>query len=170
MKTPLAISAATILLVACATFGTSAPSARATLSPASGSQAQGRLTFTQVAPERVRVTGDIKGHQEGLKGFHIHEKGDCSAPDAMSAGGHFNPANRQHASSPTTGHAGDMGNLTFDSFGSARVDTVLDGLSVSRDAPNGIIGRAVVVHMQTDDLKTDPTGNAGARAACGVIG
>jgi Cu-Zn family superoxide dismutase len=170
MKTMLATTTSIILLAACATSGTSGPSASATLSPASGSQVQGRLTFTQVGPERVRVTGNITGHQGGPKGFHVHEKGDCSAPDAMSAGGHFNPAKRQHASSPTTGHAGDMGNLTFDSAGSARVDTVLDGLSVSRDAPNGIIGRAVIVHMQTDDLKTDPTGNAGARAACGVIG
>jgi Cu-Zn family superoxide dismutase len=164
------MSASLVVLAACATGSASGPSARATLQPASGSQVQGQLTFTQAGPDRVRVTGNISGHQPGLKGFHIHEKGDCSAPDAMSAGGHFNPAKRQHASSPATGHAGDMGNLTFDAFGSARVDTVLDGLTVSRDAPNGIIGRAVVVHMQTDDLKTDPTGNAGARVACGVIG
>ena len=70
---------------------------------------------------------------------------------------------------PTAGHAGDMGNLTFNESGRAAIDMVLDGLTVSRDAPNGIIGRAVVVHMQPDDLKTDPTGNAGGRAACGVI-
>jgi Cu-Zn family superoxide dismutase len=76
----------------------------------------------------------------------------------------------QHGSSPTTGHTGDMGNLTFDGSGRARIDTVLEGISVSGDAPNGIIGRAVVIHAATDDLKTDPTGNAGGRVACGVIG
>jgi len=67
------------------------------------------------------------------------------------------------------GHAGDMGNLTFNDSGRAAIDMVLEGLSVSRDAPNGVIGRAVVVHMQPDDLQSDPTGNAGGRAACGVI-
>jgi Cu-Zn family superoxide dismutase len=170
MKHTLTLVASSVLLAACATSGTPGPSASATLRPASGSQVQGQLTFTQVGPERVRVTGSIAGHQSGPKGFHIHEKGDCSAPDATSAGGHLNPGKKQHASSPAAGHAGDMGNLTFDASGRGRVDTVLDGLSVSRDAPNGIIGRAVIVHMQTDDLKTDPTGNAGARAACGVIG
>ena len=118
----------------------------------------------------MRVTGDITGHTPGQKGFHIHEKGDCSAPDAMSAGGHFNPTKAKHGGSPTTGHAGDMGNITFDASGGTTIDMVLEGLSLSRDAPNGIIGRAVVVHMQPDDLKTDPTGNAGGRAACGVIG
>ena len=170
MKTILAMSASILALAACATSSTSGPSATTTLRPASGSQVQGQLTFTQLAADRVRVTGDISGHQPGAKGFHIHEKGDCSAPDATSAGGHFNPTKAQHGATPRTGHAGDMGNITFDASGRARVDLVLEGLSVSRDAPNGIIGRAVVVHMQTDDLKTDPTGNAGGRAACGVIG
>ena len=169
MKTIFAISASVLMLAACATPSTSGPSVTTTLRPASGTQVQGRLTFTQLATDRVRVTGDISGHQPGVKGFHIHEKGDCSAPDATSAGGHFNPGKMQHGATPKTGHAGDMGNLTFDASGRARVDMVLEGLSVSRDAPNGIIGRAVVVHMQTDDLKTDPTGNAGGRAACGVI-
>ena len=170
MKKTIALSAAIFVVAGCAAPTASGPSATAALSPASGSKVQGQLTFTQVGRDRVRVTGDISGHQAGPKGFHIHEKGDCSAPDAMSAGGHFNPAKRQHGASPTTGHAGDMGNLTFDASGRARVDMVLDGLSVSRDSPTGIIGRAVIVHVQTDDLKTDPTGNAGGRVACGVIG
>jgi Cu-Zn family superoxide dismutase len=170
MKTIFAMSASVLILAACATSSTSGPSATTTLRPASGSQVQGQLTFTQLASDRVRVTGDISGHQPGAKGFHIHEKGDCSAPDATSAGGHFNPMKAQHGATPKSGHAGDMGNLTFDASGRARVDQILEGLSVSRTAPNGIIGRAVVVHMQTDDLKTDPTGNAGGRAACGVIG
>ena len=168
-KTAYTLAASALLLGACATTDMEGPRASAAVRPASGSNVSGNVTFTQVGENRVRVTGAVTGHSPGLKGFHIHEKGDCSAPDAMSAGGHFNPMKMQHGGSPMTGHAGDMGNLTFDSSGRANVDIVLQGVSVSRDAPNGIIGRAVVVHAQPDDLKTDPTGNAGARAGCGVI-
>jgi Cu-Zn family superoxide dismutase len=157
------------LLGACTMMGMGEPAATATLSPASGSEVRGNITFTQAGPNRVRVSGTVSGHTAGLKGFHIHEKGDCSAPDAMSAGGHFNPMKAKHGATPAAGHAGDMGNLSFNDFGSATINMVLEGISVSADAPNGIIGRAVVVHMQADDLKTDPTGNAGGRAACGVI-
>jgi Cu-Zn family superoxide dismutase len=130
----------------------------------------GELKFTQVGANRVRVTGEIAGHSAGPKGIHIHEKGDCSAPDAKSAGAHFNPTSARHGASPMTGHAGDMGNITFSDTGKANVDMVLEGLTVSTDAKNGIMGRAVVVHMAADDLKTDPAGNSGDRAACGVIG
>lgn len=171
MTRTFGIAASVLLLAACDTLQSgSAPTATATLRPASGSQVQGQLTFTQVGANRVRVTGEVTGHQSGLKGFHIHEKGDCSAPDATSAGGHFNPNKTKHGVSPAVGHAGDMGNLAFADSGRAKIDTTFEGLSVSRDAPNGIVGRAVIVHMQADDLKTDPTGNAGGRAACGVIG
>jgi Cu-Zn family superoxide dismutase len=172
MNRKISSAALSLLFVAaCATTSDdgAGPTAKASLRPASGSKVQGEVTFTQIAANRVRVTGTVTGHQSGPRGFHIHEKGDCSAPDATSAGGHFNPASAQHGPSPTAGHAGDMGNITFDSQGNAKIDKILDGLSVSRDAKNGIIGRAVVVHMGTDDLKTDPTGNAGSRVACGVI-
>jgi Cu-Zn family superoxide dismutase len=166
----VALTALLVLLEGCAAISqTAEPKATATLRPASGSQASGKVIFTQVGPNRVRAVGEVAGHGPGLKGFHIHEKGDCSAPDAMSAGGHFNPTKAAHGSSPTTGHAGDMGNIRFNDSGIAVIDVVLEGLAVSADAPNGIIGRAVIVHMQPDDLKTDPTGNAGQRAACGVI-
>jgi len=170
MKKTIGVTAVLLVFAGCASMSDTGPQATAALRSASGSQVGGAVTFTQVGPNRVRASGEITGHQPGIKGFHIHEKGDCSAPDAMSAGGHFNPAKAKHGPSPTAGHAGDMGNLTFDAYGKATFNMVLEGLSVSRDAPNGIIGRAVVVHMQADDLKTDPTGNAGARAACGVIG
>ena len=169
MKTIVSLSAVAVLVAACAAPETKGPTASAVIRPASGSQVHGEVTFTQIGPDRVRVGGEIGGHASGPKGFHIHEKGDCSAPDAMSAGGHFNPMKRAHGATPTTGHAGDMGNLTFNEYGKATINMVIEGVSVSKDAPNGIIGRAVVVHMSPDDLKTDPTGNAGARAACGVI-
>jgi Cu-Zn family superoxide dismutase len=160
--------ASLLLLGACAWPGSEAPSASAVLSPASGSQVRGNIKFAQAGQNRVHVSGEISGHSPGPKGFHIHEKGDCSAPDAMSAGGHFNPAKAKHGATPTAGHAGDMGNVVFNDAGRATINMVLEGISV-QDAQNGVIGRAVVVHMQPDDLKTDPTGNAGGRAACGVI-
>lgn len=168
-KTAYLLAASALVLGACASSDPEGPRATAAVRPASGSNVSGNLTFTQVGKDRVRVTGEITGHSPGSKGFHIHEKGDCSAPDAMSAGGHFNPLKKTHGASTTTGHAGDMGNLTFDTSGRATVHMVLEGISVNRDAPNGIVGRAVVVHAQPDDLKTDPTGNAGGRSGCGVI-
>ncbi len=168
MKKTLFAGLSLLVLGACADMSMkSGPSASADLQPASGSQVRGRVTFTQ-AGDRVHVTGDISGHSAGRKGFHIHEKGDCSAPDAMSAAGHYNPTNAKHGA-PGAGHAGDLGNITFDASGKALIDAMVSGIKVSSAAPDGIIGRAVIVHMQEDDLKTDPTGNAGGRAACGVI-
>ena len=167
MKTPI-FAALALALAACAsTPEPSAPSASVTLRPASGTKVSGSLKFTQDG-DRVRVTGEVTGHAAGAKGFHIHEKGDCSAPDATSAGGHFNPAKARHGA-PGAGHAGDLGNLVFDESGKAVVNMTVSGISVTKEAPNGIIGRAVIVHVATDDLKSDPTGNAGGRGACGVI-
>ena len=170
MKKTLCAAATLLVLAACASTPEGGQTATARLQSASGSKVQGQITFTQAGPNRVRVTGEVTGHQPGMKGFHIHEKGDCSAPDAMSAGGHFNPQGAKHGATPAVGHAGDLGNLTFSDGGRATIDTTFEGLTLDRNAPNGIIGRAVVVHMSPDDLKTDPTGNAGGRAACGVIG
>jgi Cu-Zn family superoxide dismutase len=170
MKHIVSCAAAVALLGACASTpegGTTAASAH--LSPASGSKVQGHITFTQVGPNRVRVHGEVTGHQSGMKGFHIHEKGDCSAPDATSAGGHFNPQGAKHGPTPAVGHVGDLGNLTFSDAGRATVDVTYEGLTLNRDAANGILGRAVIVHAAPDDTKTDPTGNAGGRVACGVI-
>ena len=169
MKKTFGIAASALLLSACAWSETGGPSATATLSPASGSNVRGNVTFTQAGQNRVRISGEISGHSPGPKGFHIHEKGDCSAPDAMSAGGHFNPSKAKHGPTPVAGHAGDMGNVVFNDAGRATINMVLEGISLNRDAPNDIIGRAVVVHIQPDDLKTDPAGNAGTRVACGVI-
>ena len=145
-------------------------SASATLEPRSGSQVRGTVTFTQVGPDIVRVAGNFSGHTKGAKGFHIHEKGDCSDPAGMSTGGHFNPGKHKHGGPyEPERHAGDLGNLTFDDKGNATTNFVVGGISVSKDKADGIIGRAVIVHANTDDLETDPTGNAGGRVACGII-
>ena len=170
MKTLIAVASCT-LLCACSTLASlkgqsEGPSANARLQSRSGSTVTGSLRFTQFG-DRVRITGDIAGHRRGKKAFHIHEKGDCSSADAMSAGGHFNPGKTTHGA-PGAGHAGDLGNLTFDEYG-ASLNLMVSGIAVSTSAPNGIIGRAVIVHAEEDDFKTDPTGNAGGRVACGVI-
>ena len=86
----------------------------------------------------------------------------------MSSGGHFNPAKSKHGA-PCAGHAGDFGNIVFDDYGAATVRMTVSGIAVNKSDANGIIGRAVIIHAQADDLKTDPTGNAGGRVACGVI-
>jgi superoxide dismutase, Cu-Zn family len=137
------------------------------LAPTANQTARGEVTFT-AEPGGVHVVGSFSGLVFGEHGFHVHEKGDCSAPDGTSAGGHFNPATKPHAAREAAErHAGDLGNLKADPYGLARVDFVDSTLSLS--GPDSIIGKAVIVHEKADDFKTQPTGNAGARQACGVI-
>lgn len=141
----------------------------AQLAPKSGSTTQGKVTFTQHG-DHVMVKADVTGLTPNSEhGFHVHEKGDCSAPDAMSAGGHFNPAAKPHGSSAMPDHhAGDMPNLKADASGRAQATFPLSGVTVA-PGPNSVVGRAAVVHKDPDDYKTQPTGNSGGRIACGVI-
>jgi len=175
MKRAFILASCALLLAACAaTPEQQAPSAVAKLDSKGGSQVRGEIKFTQVG-SRVRIEGEVTGLAPGPKGFHIHEKGDCSAADATSAGGHFDPQGPKNWSTRHGGpytaerHAGDLGNIVFDQNGKAAVNMMVGGIAVD-SGPIGILGRAAVVHFQADDLKTDPTGDAGARAACGVIG
>ncbi|HEX8679556.1 MAG TPA: superoxide dismutase family protein [Chthoniobacterales bacterium] len=141
----------------------------AVLAPTQGSKVMGTVTFTK-SSDGVRVVADLTGLTPGKHGFHIHEFGDCSDPKAESAGGHFNPTKHSHAGPEASErHAGDMGNIDADASGKARVDVTLKNVSMDDD-DNSIIGHAVIVHEKEDDLKTQPTGNAGGRLACGVIG
>ena len=140
--------------------------AAAQLEAKSGSQVTGTVMFTKTGDE-VQVVADVQNLKPGKHGFHIHEKADCSAPDAASAGGHFNPT-QQHHGGPTNleHHAGDLGNIVADASGKAHLDWK-GKLSLS--GKDSIIGRSAVVHEKEDDLKTDPAGNSGARIACGTI-
>lgn len=144
-----------------------AKQAVAEIHPASNSTVSGRVVFVQ-EKEGIRVIADLKGLKPGVHGFHIHEKGDCSAPDATSAGAHFNPTNEPHASPDAEKrHVGDLGNITADKDGHAtleRLDKVL-----TFEGPNSIMGKSVIVHEKEDDFTTQPTGNAGGRIGCGVI-
>ncbi|WP_423198220.1 MULTISPECIES: superoxide dismutase family protein [unclassified Cupriavidus] len=147
-----------------------ASKATAALMPKSGTNTAGRVNFDQQTGGGTLVTVQVSGLAPGsVHGFHVHEKGDCSAPDAMSAGGHFNPTGKQHGQM-TMGehHAGDMNNLTADASGNVRVQFVMADVTVT-PGPASVVGRAVVVHKDPDDYRTQPTGNSGGRIACGVI-
>lgn len=141
----------------------------AVIHPTAGNNVTGMVTFTQ-AGNRVIVVADVQGlPPNSTHGFHVHENGDCSAPDATSAGGHFNPERHPHAGPDTPSrHAGDLGNLEADSRGRAYKRMTVDNLTVA-NGPDAVLGRAVIVHEKMDDFKTQPTGNAGARVACGVV-
>jgi len=140
----------------------------AIMNPTQGSKVNGTVSFEKTG-KGIHVTADIEGLSPGPHGFHIHEFGDCSSPDAASAGGHFNPTDMPHGG-PTADkhHAGDLGNIEADKTGHARME-ITDNM-LSMEGPNSIIGRSVIVHAQADDYKTQPTGGSGARVACGVIG
>ena len=155
---------------AVATAKSTASRATVVLAPASGSLVSGTLTLMPMG-DGVHMTGEVGGLKPGdTRGFHIHEKGDCSAADASTAGGHFNPAAQAHGrSGQGAHHAGDTDNIVADAKGVARIDAHVTGVTLGGGAGNDIAGRAVIVHAAADDYTTQPTGNAGARVACGVI-
>lgn len=139
------------------------------MTPSSGSLVSGRLSAAPIA-NGVRITGELGSLSRGsTHAIHIHEKGDCSAADATSAGGHFNPEQQPHGRAGSgPHHGGDMDNIVADGNGVARVDVRALGVSLGGGSTN-IGDRAVVVHAAADDYRSQPAGNAGARVACGVI-
>ncbi len=142
--------------------------AEAQMAPTQGNKVSGTVTFVP-SGDKLKVFAEVSGLTPGLHGFHIHEKGDCSAPDGTSAGGHFNPTSKPHGN-PERGehHFGDMVQLVADDKGNARQVSYIEGPTLG-DGPNNIIGRSVIIHAALDDYKTQPTGNSGGRQACGVI-
>lgn len=139
----------------------------AQMKPTEGNAVSGVVYF-EPTEEGVRVRATVMGLEPGsVHGFHIHEKGDCSAPDATSAGGHYAPEGNPHGLPPAENrHAGDMGNIVADDKGQAKVERTFDTFSLEGD--HSVVGRAVIVHAQ-EDKGTQPTGEAGARVTCGVI-
>jgi Cu-Zn family superoxide dismutase len=159
-----------VVLAAAAAVAAPAPASRAVaqLHPLEGSGVSGTVTFAPVEGG-VQVSAKLSGLTPGAHGFHIHEFGDCSAPDGTSAGGHFNPTGEPHAGpNDAHRHVGDMGNITAAADGTATLEYVDSHMSFG--GATSILGRGVIVHAKADDLKTQPTGNAGGRVACGVIG
>lgn len=141
--------------------------AKAEVHSSSGSKVKGVVTFTQV-DGGVKIVADFEGLTPGKHGFHIHEKGDCSAADASSAGAHYNPTNQPHGGPDSEKrHVGDFGNVKADESGKAhyeRIDTV-----ISLNGDHSIVEKSVVIHQDPDDYVTQPSGNSGARIGCGVI-
>ena len=172
MKTQWALIGVCVLLPACSTMSkmfTKNPSATAVLAPTKGNSVSGTVNFTQKG-EVVLVEAKISGlSANGTHGFHIHEKGNCSAPDAAGAGAHFNPSGGKHGGQVgAIRHGGDLGNLRADANGFAQASIQVSAITLGTDS-NSIIGRAVIVHGGPDDLKSQPAGNSGARVACGLI-
>ena len=167
---PLLLGATLLLfgssLVAC---GSSGPSASATLDPRSGSTATGTATFT-LDGSKVTMTLTASKLTPGPHAVHLHDVGDCSAADATSAGGHWNPTQMAHGNA-TGGahHAGDIGNLTAAADGTGTLTFTTTEWSIGSGTSTDVVGHAVIIHEKVDDFTTQPTGNAGARQACGVI-
>jgi Cu-Zn family superoxide dismutase len=161
--------AVTLLVTACTTTTPAGLSATAQLTATKGNTVSGQVHFTHFA-NKVIITGKVEGLKPNAEhGFHIHEKGDCSSGDGLSAGGHFNPYGKPHGTTDQTEHhAGDLPSLKADAFGAALVNHETFSVSVG-DGPNSILDRALIVHRDPDDYKTQPTGNSGPRVACGVI-
>jgi Cu-Zn family superoxide dismutase len=144
-------------------------SALVILYPTEGSETNGQVIFTKMEDGKIKVDAEVYNLKPGKHGFHVHEFGDCSSPDGKSAGGHFFTDHDNHgALEDHKTHVGDLGNLDANKDGIAKVSFITDKLSFS--GMNSIIGRGVIVHADEDDTKTQPTGAAGARVACGVVG
>lgn len=138
------------------------------LHPTEGNDVHGLVTFTRTGSD-IRIVADVEGLTPGEHGFHIHQWGDCSNLDGTSAGGHFNPESTNHGGpSDAERHVGDLGNITAGEDGTAHLE--LTDSMIDFSGKHNIIGRAIIVHAGEDDLTSQPTGAAGARVACGVIG
>jgi Cu-Zn family superoxide dismutase len=181
---PLALAGAfvaAVLAAACTTTAPATPAAKAgaaartpartsatvLLEPAKGSRVRGSVRFVEQGRD-VFVLTDLHGLAPGSRhGMHLHEKGDCG-DDGMAAGGHFNPDNDPHGPQDGRHHAGDLPSIVADANGVSQQTLLVRGISVSAGA-HSIVGKALIVHADADDYTTQPTGNSGARIACGVV-
>ena len=141
-----------------------------TLSGASGSTVTGSAMFTDLGNQTVRMNIDVQNLEEGEHALHLHQNGDCSAADATSAGGHWNPTNRPHGRrGEAEFHKGDIANLEVGSDGSVSWTQDISGWTIGGPDSTNIVSKAVIIHADADDFISQPAGNAGARVACGVI-
>jgi superoxide dismutase, Cu-Zn family len=144
------------------------PMAVASLSPTQGNAVRGLVMFHEM-DGHLMVHAKLSGLKpNGEHGFHVHETGSCASPDGSSAGGHFNPDGKPHGPQSADHHAGDLPALKADAQGQVDQKFMLMGVGLA-GGPLSVVGRAVIVHAQADDYVTQPTGNSGARIACGVI-
>jgi Cu-Zn family superoxide dismutase len=149
---------------------TAEQTAMAVLSGASGSEVSGTATFTQTAEGKVKLVLSVNNLSTGKHAVHLHENGDCSAEDASSAGGHWNPEGEEHGKrGEDEFHAGDINNLTVGEDGLGSLVMVVDGWSIGDGQDTDILNKAVIIHAEADDFTSQPSGDAGSRVACGVI-
>jgi len=142
---------------------------KAVMEPLGDSGVKGTVSFTGT-PSGVRLEVDVSGLTPGKHGFHIHEVGDCSAPDGSSAGGHFNPAGVAHGGPDAeVAHAGDLGNIKAGQRGRVIKTIMTSRITLGDGSATDVMGRAVIIHADPDDLTSQPSGAAGARVSCGVI-
>ena len=182
MRSALLAAATTVFLTACGSAPkkpagpniptlSTAKQATANLASASGSLVSGKVTLVPMGAGGVHLTGTVGGlPANSTHGFHIHEKGDCSAVDGSSAGPHFNPFTSVHGrANAGDHHSGDMDNVVSNAEGVVQLNVHVGGVTLGGGSVNDIAGRALVVHAAADDYTSQPAGNAGARVACGVI-
>jgi Cu-Zn family superoxide dismutase len=139
------------------------------IEPKSGSSLRGRAVFTELPEGGVKVVIEVANVSPGKHGVHIHEKGDCSASDASSAGDHFDPDGHPHGLPPTAPrHIGDFGNIDVRPNGEGRLEIVAPRANLRLGDPHSFVGRSIIVHAKPDD-GSQPSGNAGERIGCGEI-
>lgn len=145
--------------------------ATALLSAASGSTLDGTAAFVEDNNGNVTLTVNVRHVSPGKHAIHIHQNGDCSAPDGSSAGGHWNPTNEPHGKwEDTPHHQGDIGNLDVGTDSTATLTMTTDKWCIGcSDSTKNVIGKSIIIHASLDDFTTQPTGNAGGRIGCGVI-
>ncbi|MET0405679.1 MAG: superoxide dismutase family protein [Cystobacter sp.] len=155
---------AVLALTACGTTR----SAQTNLESRSGSTTTGQATFTE-SGDKVTLKLDVSGASPGKRGAHLHEKGDCSAADASSAGSHWNPATKTHGDADPSHHLGDLGNIDIGQDGRGSLTVTKEAWKIGDGSAQDVVGKALIIHGGEDDLVTDPAGNSGNRSACGVI-
>jgi Cu-Zn family superoxide dismutase len=169
-RTHLAVGGFAIAVLALSPLPAAAQVVTAVLKGADGKEV-GSANLSQT-PHGVLINVSVKGLPPGEHAFHVHAVGKCEPP-FTTAGGHFNPANKKHGIMAAEGqHAGDMPNLHIPQSGDLTVEVLNTAVTLEKGKPNSVFdadGSAVIIHASKDDYKTDPTGDAGGRIACGVI-
>ena len=156
------------LLICSAVFTVSCSTTKSyTINSKSGTSTQGTAKFTQTG-KMVEMDLNVYKLTPGIHAVHLHEKADCSATDGTSTGGHWNPAKEDHGKwGAEHFHMGDIGNLSADKDGTARLIFKTDKWCIGcTDESKNIIGKGLIIHAGKDDFMTQPTGNAGGRVGC----
>jgi Cu-Zn family superoxide dismutase len=144
--------------------------AEAHIAPIAGNGLSGHARFEKGMLGRVTLTVNVRDLPEGTYAVHIHERGDCSSPDGMSAGEHWNPNHDVHGKyDADTRHLGDLDNLKVDMTGRGKLEVTSREWTIGTNSFGDVLGKAIIIHEREDDFTTQPSGNSGAPIACGVI-